>query len=145
MNSESQDATKITSALADSRMYSFMKMMTLYMLVVVINIFLSFSLSCSPSVVTMSTSTPTGVCPVNRWKKDSAERIENNYYESLAFSRLSVDLEFDEEVMKPERLTEAPENAGLNPDTTKVSKWYQETTRKDDVSHFSSFSRKSDV
>ena len=47
--------------------------------------------------------------------------------------------------MKPARLTEAPDNAGLNPDTMKVSKWYQETTRKNDVPHFSLSSRMSDV
>ena len=38
-------------------------------------------------------------------------RVENYYYESLAFSRHSVDLEFDKEVMKPERLTEASDDA----------------------------------
>ena len=41
--------------------------------------------------------------------------------------------------MKSERLTEAPDNASSNPDTMKVSKWYQETTLKGDVSQFSSF------
>ena len=34
---------------------------------------------------------------------------------------------------------------GSNPDIMKVSKWYQETTRKDDVPHFSSSSRMSDA
>ena len=47
--------------------------------------------------------------------------------------------------MKPERLTEAPENANIDPSTMRVSKWYQETTREGDVSHFSSSSRVSDV
>ena len=148
MHSESQDATKITSALADPRIYSFMKMMTLYMCMVVINIFLSASPSFSSSVVTMSTSRPIGFCRSNRWTKNSAEhaeRIENYFYESLAFSRHSVDLEFDEEVMKPERLTGEPDSASFPPDTMKVSKWYQEATRKGDVSHFSSFSPTSDA
>ena len=96
----------------------------------------------------MSTTKPTGVCRINQWTKNSAEHaegVENYCYESLAFSRHSVDLEFDEEVMKPEKLTKAPHNAGFNPDTMKVSRWYQETTRNGDVSHFSSTSRMSDT
>ena len=97
---------------------------------------------------TMSTSRTTGVCRINRWMKNSAEhdeRIDNYYYESLVFSRHSVDLEFDEEIMKPKRLTEAPDNAGFNPDIIKLSKWYQETTRKGDDPHYSSSSRMSDA
>ena len=39
MDSESQDAKKITSALADTRIFSFMKMMTLYMCIVACNNF----------------------------------------------------------------------------------------------------------
>ena len=100
------------------------------------------------SSVTMSTSRPIGVCRINRWTKnftEQTERTENYYYESLAFARHSVHLEFNEEVMKPERFTEAPDHAGFNPDTMKVSKRYQETTLKGDVSHFSSFSRASDA
>ena len=108
-------------------------------------IFLSFSPSFSPSVATMSSSKPTGVCLVNRWKKGSAERIENYHYESLAFLRHSVDLESDEEVLKPARLKEAPENAGLNLGTMRVSKWYQKMSREDDVPHFSSSSRMGDI
>ena len=55
MGSESQDATKITSALSDPHIYSFMKMMTLYMCVDVRTIFLSVSPSFSPSFVKLST------------------------------------------------------------------------------------------
>ena len=69
MDSESQDATKMTSALADSRIYSYMNMMTLYMCIVAVAIFLSVSLSFSSNVVTISTSMPTGVCRINRWTK----------------------------------------------------------------------------
>ena len=101
MGSENQDATKITSALADSRICSFAKMMTLYMCMVA-TIFLSALPSLSPSV------------------------------------------EFDEEVMKPKRLTEALDNAGFKPDTMRVSKWNQDATLKGGVSHFSS-SRMSDA
>ena len=46
MDSESQDATTVTFALADSRIYSFMKMMTLYMRIVAKAIFLSVSFLC---------------------------------------------------------------------------------------------------
>ena len=35
----------------------------------------------------------------------------------------NINLVFDEETMKPERLTEALENAGIDPGTVKVSKW----------------------
>ena len=52
---------------------------------------------------------------------------------------------FNEEVMKPERFTEAPDYAGLHPDTMKVSKWYLKTTLNRDVSHFSFLSRTSDT
>ena len=74
-----------------------------------------------------------GVYKINRWMKISAEyayRIENYCYEFLAFSRHSVDLELNEEVMKSERFTEAPDHAGLKPDTMSVSKWYKEATVK---------------
>ena len=74
-DSESQDATKITSALADSRNYSLMKMMTLYICLAATTIFLSGSPSFSPSVVTMSTSRPTAVCRINRWTKKSAKDL----------------------------------------------------------------------
>ena len=47
--------------------------------------------------------------------------------------------------MKPERLTEAPENAGSDPSTMRVSKWYLKPTREDDDSQFSSSSRVSYV
>ena len=82
---------------------------------------------------------------MNRWTRNSAQRLENYYYEARAFSRHNIDLVFDEETMKPERLTVARENAGIDPSTMRVSTWYQEPTREDDDSHFSSSSRVSDV
>ena len=88
MDSESQDATKIPYALADSRIYSFTKMMTLNMCIVEVTIFLSVSLCFSSSVVAMWTSRPAGLCRINRWTKNSAEqagRFENYFYESLDF------------------------------------------------------------
>ena len=86
----------------------------------------------------MTSSKPIGVGRVNRWLRNSAQRRENHYYESLAFSWHNIDLVFDEENMKPERLTEPPENAGVDPSTMRVIKWYKERTREDDDSHFSS-------
>ena len=71
--------------------------------------------------------------------------LKHLYYESLAFSQQNINWVFDEETMKPERLIEAPENAGIDPSTMRVSKWYPETTREDDDSHFSSSNRVSDV
>ena len=93
----------------------------------------------------MSSSKPIGVGRVNRWTRNSGERLENYCYESLTFSRHNIDLVFNEEALKPERLTEALENAGIDPCTLRVSERYQETTREDDDSHFSSSSRVSDV
>ena len=107
--------------------------------------FLSFSLSFSPSFVTVSSSKPIGVGRVNRWTRNSAQRFENYYYEALAFSRHNIDLVFDEEIMKPERLTEASDDAGIDPSTMRVSTWNQDTTCEDDVAHFSPSSRADDV
>ena len=87
MDSESQDATKITSALTDSRTYSFTKMMTLYMCIVEAIVFVSvslFSQCCDKVDVKTRWSLQN-----NRWTKHSfqqAERIENYFYEFLAFS-----------------------------------------------------------
>ena len=47
--------------------------------------------------------------------------------------------------MKPERFTEAPENAGIDPSTMGVSKWYQESNREDDDPRSPSSNRVSDV
>ena len=45
---------------------------------------------------------------------------EDYYYEALAFSRHTIKLEFDEEIMRPEKATEAPRNAGIEPSTMKM-------------------------
>ena len=57
------------------------------------------------------------------------------YYEALAFSRHNINLVFDEENVKPDRHTKAPENAGIDPSTMRVSTWYQESTHEDDDPH----------
>ena len=117
---------------------------TLCLCLVLMTVFLCVS-PFSPGLVTMSSSKPIGVVRVNRWTRNSTERLENYYYEALALSRHNTNLVFDEESMNPERLTEALEKAGIDPITIRVSKWYQETTREDDDSHFSHSSRVSDV
>ena len=122
---ESQDATKIMSASADSRInFSWVIMsfwvrpwcLCLVLLTIFLNVFLL-----SPSLVTMSSSPPSGVHRVNIWTRKAAEHRRENYYnDSLAFSRYNIYLVFDEENMKPERLTKAPENAGIDPGTMRV-------------------------
>ena len=57
---------------------------------------------------------------------------EDYFYEALAFSRHTIDLEFDEETMKPEKGTEAPRNAGIDPSTMKMKQWYQKHNRVSD-------------
>ena len=47
--------------------------------------------------------------------------------------------------MKPERLSEARENAGIDPSAMSVSKMEPGTNSRNDDSHFSSSSRASDV
>ena len=47
--------------------------------------------------------------------------------------------------MKAERLTKAPENAGIDPSTMKMKTWYQEPTRESDDSQLPSSSRLSDA
>ena len=71
MDSESQDATKITSALADPRICSFMKMMTLGMHMNAFTNFLSVSQSFSSSVRTMLTSSLAGVRMTNNSYQES--------------------------------------------------------------------------
>ena len=117
---------------------------TLCLCLVLMTIFLSVSLF-YPSFVTMSSSAPGGVRRVNRWTRNAEQRRENFYVEALAFSRHNTNLVLDEENMKPERLTNAPENAGIDPRTMRVSNWYQESTREDDDPHSPSSNRVSDL
>ena len=57
---------------------------------------------------------------------------EDYYYEPLAFSRHRINVELDEENLKPEKATMVPKNAGINPSTMKMKKWYQEPDRVSD-------------
>ena len=92
----------------------------------------------SSSFVTMASLKPGGVERVNRWTRNADQRREGCYFEALAFSRYSIDLELDEQNMKPEKATKAPENAGKDPSTMKMKKWYQDQTRERDESQFQS-------
>ena len=80
----------------------------------------------------MSSFEPTGVGKVNRWTKNGDQRHEDSYYDALVFSWHNIDLVFDEESMEPAKLERAPENAGIDPSTMRVSKWYKEPTRESD-------------
>ena len=100
----------------------------------------------SLSIVTMSLSNSTGVGRVDRWTRNATERRrENHYYDALAFSRHSINLVFDEENMKPDRLTKTLENAGIDPSTMRKSKRYHESTREDDDPHSPTSTRVSDI
>ena len=57
---------------------------------------------------------------------------EDYFYEILAFSRRTINLEFDEETAKPEKATEASRNAGIDPSTMKMKPWYQGHDRASD-------------
>ena len=84
------------------------------------------------SFVTMTVSTPHWVVKSDRWSLDDARFREDYYCEPLALSRHSINLELDEETMKPVKATEAPRNSGLDPSTMKMMQWYQGQDRASD-------------
>ena len=54
------------------------------------------------------------------------DRLREDYkYEALAFSRHSINLELEEEIMMPEKATKAPRNSGIDPSTMRMEQWYQ--------------------
>ena len=67
----------------------------------------------SSSFVTMAVLRPRCV-ESDGWSPDDDQPCEDYYYEAIAFSRHSINLELDEESMKPEKATMAPTNAGSN-------------------------------
>ena len=79
-------------------------------------LFSSFSQRCNH--VTISTEW----CSQSEQRKAAERHRENNYYEALAFSWHN-NLVFDEENTKPEKLTDAPGNAGIDPSTMRVKKF----------------------
>ena len=95
------------------------------------NLLLSVALP-SSSIVTMAVSIPHWVVKSGSLSQDEDNLREDYYYECLAFSRLTINLEFDEETMKPEKTTEAPRNAGVDPCTMKMKQRYQGHDRESD-------------
>ena len=84
------------------------------------------------SFVTMATLTPHWVVNSNRLSPEVDRLREDYYYGALAFSRHTIDLEFDNETMRPEKATEAPRSAGIDPSTMKMKQWYQKHNRVSD-------------
>ena len=60
--------------------------------------------------------------------------VEYYYYEALAIATVRNKIKFDEERMKPEVTTEEPRNAGIDPATMKMKRWYQDEIRVSDRS-----------
>ena len=88
------------------------------------NFFLSVALPYA-SLVTMAVSIPHWVLKSDCLSQDEDSLREDYYYEALPFSRHTINLEFDEETMKPEKATEPPRNAGIDPSTMIMKQWYQ--------------------
>ena len=86
----------------------------------------------SSSLVTMAMLIPHWVVNSYSVSPEEDRFCEDYFYEALAFSRHTIDLEFDEETMKPEKGTEAPRNAGIDPSTMKMKQWYQKHNRVSD-------------
>ena len=86
----------------------------------------------SSSFVTMAVSTPYWVVKSDRLSRDEDRLRKDYYYEAVAFSRHTIILEFDEETMKPDKATEAPKTAGIDPSTIKMKQWYQRHDRVSD-------------
>ena len=80
----------------------------------------------SCSFVTMASLKPNGIERVKRWTRKSVQRREEDYFMKLLRSLdTRIDLELDEESMKPEKAPEAPKNARRDPITMNMKKWYQ--------------------
>ena len=61
----------------------------------------------SSSLVTMAVLIPHWVVNSDRLSPEEDRLREDHNYESLTFSRHTIDLEFDDETMRPEKDTEA--------------------------------------
>ena len=64
----------------------------------------------SSGFVTKAVSIPHCVVKSDRLSPDEDRLREDYFHEALAFSRHTINLEFDVETMKPEKATEAPGN-----------------------------------
>ena len=74
----------------------------------------------SSSLVTMAILIPKWVVNSDRLSPEEDRLREVYYYEAFAFSRHTIDLEFDDGIMRPEKATEASRNAGIDPSTMKM-------------------------
>ena len=99
------------------------------------NLLLSVTLP-SSSFVTRAVSTPHCVVKLYRLSLDDDQVREDHYYEALALSRHSINLELGEEFMKPEKATKAPRNSGVDPSTMKMKQRYQGQDRVSDESQW---------
>ena len=77
----------------------------------------------SSSLVTMVESIPQWVVKSDSLSHDEDSLRKDCYYEALAFSRHTINLEFDEETMMPVKATEAPIIAGIVPSTMEMKQW----------------------
>ena len=90
----------------------------------------------SSRCVTMAVSIPHWVVKSDRLSLDDDRPREEYYYEALAFSRHSINLELDEEIMEPEKAAKAPRNSGIDPSTMKMKLWYEGQDRLSDKSQW---------
>ena len=98
---------------------SHMLMKMLYLCLALMNLLLGEARPSSRLVI-MAVSIPHWVVKSDSMSQDEGSLREDYYYEALAFSRHTINLEFDKETMKPEKATEAPRNAGIDPSTMKI-------------------------
>ena len=70
----------------------------------------------------------------NTQVQEDKQLVEDYYYEALAIVNLRNQFELDEESMRPEIANEKPKNAGVDPETMKMKRWYQDTRRVSDRS-----------
>ena len=124
--------TSMKQNLSDSTI-SFICMMRMLCLFLALMIFLQSLALPSSSLVTMAVLTPHWVLNSDRFSPGEDRHREDYYcYEALAFSRHTINLEFDDETMASEKATEALRNARIDPSAMKMKQWYQGHDRVND-------------
>ena len=132
---EGQNATEVTSTLADSCIQSPWPVMSILMRILCLCLALmNFLCSIAPSSSNFATMAVMSQRPV--------ETGDYNY-EALAFSRCSITPELDEENRKPEKPARTPRNSGINPSTMKMKRWYPEQGRASDTTLLTGLDRPS--
>ena len=84
------------------------------------------------SVAPPSSSQVTMAILVPHWFVNSDSLSPEKDRLRVAFSRHTIDLEFDDETMRPKKATEAPRNARIDPSTMKMKQWHQTQNRVSD-------------